>query len=170
MSDTLLGVSIGAILTGVFLIVAQWMATRAQTNAAREAWERSNTAEQLAALESMYLEILRSADQVEDAVASWESGTLLSTQAHGIIGSGSRALEQAGLLVVLRNGLEDPLVGLITRLRTAARRYGDLNLVGRTPPATVDEKRAQATAVSAAADQLASHLHQGLSKASAKGN
>jgi hypothetical protein len=119
-------------------------------------------------LESTYLGILRSAHQVENAVGNWTSGALMATQAHGNIAAGNRDLEAAGLSIILRAGLNDPIVGLITRLREAAEAYAGLNLVNRATPATDEEKAAQASAVSAAADELADHLHESLLKASAR--
>ena len=168
MSDTLWAVIVGGLLTGVAAVGAQVLAARIQASAARDAWNRDQAAAQLDALESTYLGIIRSAHQVENAVGSWQAGTLLSTQAHGFIGAGNRDLEAAGLSIILRGGLDDPIVGLITRLRDAADAYADLNLVSRAAPATDDEKAAQAATVSAAADQLADHLHKALLKASSR--
>jgi hypothetical protein len=168
MSDTLWAVIVGGLLTGVAAVGAQVLAARIQASAARDAWNRDQAAAQLAALESTYLGIIRSAHQVENAVGSWQAGTLLSTQAHGFIGAGNRDLEAAGLSIILRGGLDDPIVGLITRLRDAADAYADLNLVSRAAPATDEEKAAQAATVSAAADQLADHLHKALLKASSR--
>jgi hypothetical protein len=168
MSETLWAVIIGGFLTGGAAVGAQVLATRIQANAARDAWNRARVADQLAALEGTYLGILRSAHQVENAVASWQAKTLQSTQAHGLIGAGNRDLEAGGLSIILRSGLDDPIVGLITRLRGAADGYAALNLVSRSAPATHEENAAQAAAVSAAADQLASHLHQTLRKANAE--
>jgi len=165
MSETLLGVIIGGLLTGAAAVGAQVYAARIQANAARDAWTRTQAAEQLAELESMYLGILRSAHQVENAVASWQAGTLLSTQAHGFIGAGNRDLEVAGLAVILRSGPDDPIGGLITHLRDAAEGYAALNLVSRSSPATDEENAAQAATVSTAADQLAAHLHRSLLQA-----
>jgi hypothetical protein len=166
MSDTLWAVIVGGLLAGGAAVGAQLLAGRMQATAARDAWNRDQGAAQIAALESVYLQILRSAHQVENAVGSWQAGTLLATQAHGFIGAGNRDLEAAGLSIILRSGLDDPIVGLITRLRDVADGYAALNLVSRTTPATDKEKAAQAAVVSTAADQLAAHLHQSMLKAS----
>jgi hypothetical protein len=168
MSDTLWAVIVGGLLTGGAAVGAQVLAARIQAAAARDAWNRDQAAAQLAVLENTYLGILRSAHQVENAVASWQSGTLLSTQAHGFIGAGNRDLETAGLAIILIGGLDDPIVGLITRLRDEAEAYADLNLVSRATPATDEEKATQAAAASAAADELADHLHKGFLKANIK--
>jgi hypothetical protein len=122
MSDTLWAVIVGGLLTGGAAVGAQLLAGRMQANAARDAWNRDQGAAQIAALESVYLQILRSAHQVENAVGSWQAGTLLATQAHGFIGAGNRDLEAAGLSIILRSGLDDPIVGLITRMRDVAGR------------------------------------------------
>jgi len=169
MSETLWAVIVGGLLTGGAAVGAQLLAGRMQANAARDAWNRDQGVAQVAALESVYLQILRSAHQVENAVGSWQAGTLLATQAHGFIGAGNRDLEAAGLSIILSSGLDDPIVGLITRLRAAADTYAALNLVSRSSPTTVEEKDAQAAAVSTAADQLATRLHQTLAKARAEG-
>jgi hypothetical protein len=166
MSDTLWAVVVGGLLTGAAAVGAQVIAARIQASAARDAWNREQAAAQLAALESVYLQILKSAHQVENAVVSWQSGTLQSTQAHGFIGAGNRDLPAAGLSIILSRGLADPIVGHITRLRDAADGYADLNLVSRSTPATDEEKSAQAAAVSTAADELARRLHQGFAGAS----
>jgi hypothetical protein len=92
----------------------------------------------------------------------------LSTQAHGSIGAGNRELEAAGLSVILRSGLDDPIVGLITRLRDAAEAFADLNLVSRATPPTDEENAAQAAAVTSAADDLATRLHESLLIATAR--
>jgi hypothetical protein len=168
MSETLLAVIVGGLLTGGAAVGAQVLAARIQANAARDAWNRDQATARLAALETTYLGILRSAHQVENAVGSWQSGTLQSTQAHGFIGAGNRDLEAAGLSIILGSGLQDPIVGLITRLRDAAYGYAALNLVSRGSLATDDEKTAQADSVTAAADELAAHLHQSLLKANAE--
>jgi len=165
MSETLLAVIVGGLLTGAAAVGAQVLAARIQTDAARDAWNRTQAAEQLASLETTYLGILRSAHQVENAVASWQTGTLVATQAHGFIGAGNRDLEAAGLSIILHSGLNDPIVGLITRLRDAAAAYADLNLVNRPTPASITEKAAQAAVVSGAADELANRLHESLLKA-----
>jgi len=161
----LLGAGVGGLLTGGAAVVAQVLAARVQANAARDDWNRKQVADRLASLGRTYLDILTAAHSVENAVDSWQSGTLTATPAHATIGAGNRALEQAGLVVMLESGPTDPIVGLITRLRVEAERYGDLYLVSRTTPATADEKREQAAMVSAAADELAAHLHQRLRQA-----
>ncbi len=84
-----------------------------------------------------------------------------------VAGAGNRDLEAAGLAIILRNGLDDPIAGLIARLREAAEGYANLNLVSRALAATDHEKASQAAAVSGAADQLATQLHQALRKATA---
>lgn len=164
-SAALLGAAVGGLLTGGAAVVAQVLAARVQANAAREDWNRRQTADRLATLGRTYLDILTAAHSVENAVDTWLSGTLLATQAHGTITAGNRALEQAGLVVMLESGPTDPIVGLISRLRVESERYADLNLVSRSPAASADEKREQAAMVSAAADELASHLHQRLRQA-----
>jgi hypothetical protein len=168
MSETLVAVIVGGLLTGGAAVGAQVLAARIQANAARDAWNRAQVAAQLAALEATYLGILHSAHQVENSVASWQTGTLMATQAHGNIGAGNRDLEAAGLAIVLRSGPNDPIVGLIDELRRTAERYAELNLVSRSSPATVEEKAAQAAAVTTAADKIAAHLHMGLVKANAE--
>lgn len=160
MSDTLLGVLIGAILTGVFLIVAQWMATRAQGNAARAAWDRSQAAQERADLESTCLAILRQTHQIDSAVTGWENGTRQATQAHASINAAARELEDAGLILVLRQGPDDPTAGLIGRVIDEASRFSGLYLQSRTQLATVLEKSAQKDAVGVAAATLRSHLHK----------
>jgi len=161
----LLGAAVGGLLTGGAAVVAQVLAARVQANAARDDWNRKQVADRLASLARTYLDILTAAHSVENAVDSWQSGTLLPTQAHGTIGAGNRALEQSGLVVMLESGPTDAIVGLITRLRVEGERYGDLNLQSRTLAATDSEKREQAAMVSAAADELAAHLHQRLRQA-----
>lgn len=164
VAATLLAVVVG----GLLAIGAQVLAARIQAGAARDAWNRTQVADQLAALENMYLNLLRAAHQVEYAVASWQANPQLSTSSHSAITAGNRGLEEVGLAVMLRSGLEHPIVGLITRLRNAAEGYAELHLVSRATAATADETQAQAATVSAAADQLATHLHQDLKKAKAE--
>jgi len=166
MSETLWAVIVGGLLTGGAAVGAQVLAARIQAAAAQDAWRRDQAAAQLTALENIYFGILRSAHQVENAVGSWQSGTLQSTQAHGFIGAGNRDLEAAGLSIILRGGLDDPIVALITRLRDAADGYAALHLVSRSSPASDEDKERHASAVSSVADELAAHLHQGLLKAS----
>ena len=124
MSDTLWAVVVGGLLTGGAAVGAQVLVTRIQTAAARDAWNRDQAAAQLAALESMYLDILRSAHQVENAVANWQTGALMSTQAHGNITAGSRDLEAAGLAIILRSSptrSSGSLLACATRRRSTPR-------------------------------------------------
>lgn len=167
VSQTLWAVIVGGLLTGLASIGAQVLAARIQAKSQREAWKRDQTANQLAKLDDTYLGILRCAHQIENAVESWETGTLMSTQAHGAIGTGRRNLEDANLVIALRGGPNDPAVGLADQLMSAADRYCELRLVSHQPPATADETAAQAVDVRAAASKLRSHLHGALQKANA---
>jgi hypothetical protein len=155
-----LWVVIGALVTGGFLISAQVLSQRSQAHAARDAWNRSQLAQQRGELESTCLAILRFVHQIENAVLSWEDGTLMSTQAHGSIGAGARSLEDSGLGIVLRNGPKDPIVGFMGRLIRSANRYAELKRPGWVPTPTAKEVAAQVDDVKSAAEALRDYLHR----------
>ncbi len=180
---------IGALVAGVFLIGAQvWAsftqartareasnaqaemsreASRAQAEMAREAWERSQKALLHAQLETACLEIIRYAQQVENAVHNWETGAMPPAQALALINSAGSAITEVGYGILLRRPYD--LAGnLIGRLLLEADGFTMLNDPRRTPPATVAEKQAQALVVGTLKTQLYDHIHAML-KADAEG-
>jgi hypothetical protein len=162
VSETLVGVIIGAVVTGVFLIGAQVITARIQANAARDAWNRTQVAQQRSEWENTCLAILQLAHEIESAVVRWDTENEQWTMADISISSASHKLEDSSLSIVLRQGPADPIIGLVARLTRSAKGFSDLHRVGRVPLATADEKHEQAAEVSAAASMLRSHLHMTL--------
>src|SRR6266851_699677 len=158
MSETLLAVLIGGALAGIASIVAQVVAGRLQATSAREAWNRDRSAARLAGLETTYLGILRSAYGIETAVSSWQEGRTQATPAFATIQAGTRELEEAGLVVILRNGPDDPIIQLISKLSAAATGYSDLRVASRNESANSPDFEANANLVIQATNVLSRHL------------
>jgi hypothetical protein len=173
-------VIIGALMAGVFLIGAQvWAsfaqartareasnaqaemareAAKAQADLARDAWERSQRARAHDALEAACLEVIRYAQQIENAVHNWETGAIPGTRALALINSAGAAVTEVGYGILLRRPYD--LAGnLIGRLLLEADGFTKLNDPRRTPPATVAEKQAQALVVGTLKTQLYDHIH-----------
>jgi hypothetical protein len=187
--EFLAGIAV-ALVAGAFLIVGQLLASRsqakvsrqastaqaemareaakAQADLAREAWERSQRAQAHAALEAACLEVIRYAQQIETAVHNWETGSMQATQALALINSAASAVLEVGYGILLRRP-DDPTGPLIGRLVNEASVFTGLYDPGRTPPATVIEKRAQVAVVGALKTELYRHIHTML-KADAEGS
>jgi hypothetical protein len=172
MSDTLKGVIIGAILTGIFLVAAQvltgvvliavqLLSARSQADAARDAWNRSQKAERHAELEAMCVEILRYIQEIQHAVVNLEAGgtNLTAEQFIDTVNGAARAVMLSGYSLIVRNGPEEPTPPLVGRVIDEARAFSALYHVNRNPPATATEKKRQAAVVTAAADALRAHIH-----------
>lgn len=182
-------VIVGGLLAGGFLIVAQLVASAWQANisrdasaaqaaivrdalaaqaaVAREAWERSQRAQAHAALEAACLEVIRYAQQVENAVHNWETGAMPGSQALALINSAAAAISEVGYGILLRRP-DDPAGGLIGRLLLEADGFTALNNPNRTPSPTVAEKQAQVLVVGTVKSELYRHIHTML-KADAEG-
>jgi hypothetical protein len=181
MSDTVLGGIIGALLAGAFLITAQLLSSRsqadvarrsmeaqaamgreasqAQADMAREAWERSERAVAHAALENACFEVIRYAQQVENAVHNWETGAMQGAQALALINSAGAAVTEVGYGIFLRRQQDDPAGPLIARLLLEADVFTRLCNPNRTPVATVAQKQAQVLVVGAVKTELYLHMH-----------
>jgi hypothetical protein len=166
VSETLVAVIIGGALTGVASVAAQVVAGKLQATSAREAWNRDHSAGRLAELETIYLCILRSAYEIETTVSSWQEGRTTATPAYATIHAGTRQIEAAGLVVMLRNGPDDPIVRLIGKLSGAATEYADMRAAAHNDTPNNPDFEAHATLVVVATNNLVQHLHEAIQKAS----
>jgi hypothetical protein len=182
LSDSVVGGIIGALLAGGFLIVGQLVASAWQANIsrdasaaqaaivrdtlaaqaamAREAWERSQRAQAHAQLEAACLEVIRYIQQIQTATENWENGNMTSAEGLTAINSAAAAVLQVGYSILLRRGLDDPIGPLIGQVVNQASEFTGLYGAGRTPPATIAEKKAQVAVVANAATAVYSHMHK----------